>query len=185
MSIYYTIYCTTNLINNKIYIGKHKTSNPYDDYLGSGKNLNAALKKYGKEYFKKEVLFVFNTAEEMENKEIEIVTEDFCKRPDTYNIAPGGQGGKLHNWSNTSKNKLSKSLKLRVNTWGHKIAESNRGKPLKDSTKQKMSKTRSNRGEADRINRYKACCHCGKEMNLGNLSRYHNDNCKLKPGYGF
>lgn len=25
-----------------------------------------------------------------------------------------------------------------------------------------------------------ACKHCGKEMNLGNLKRYHNDNCKWK-----
>ena len=25
-----------------------------------------------------------------------------------------------------------------------------------------------------------SCKHCGKEMNLGNLKRYHNDNCKWK-----
>lgn len=38
-STYYTIYKTTNLINGKIYIGKHQTKDPYDSYLGSGKRL--------------------------------------------------------------------------------------------------------------------------------------------------
>jgi hypothetical protein len=48
------IYKTTNLINNKIYIGKSNTNN--SDYLGSGKRLKLAIKKYGKENFKKEML---------------------------------------------------------------------------------------------------------------------------------
>lgn len=48
------IYKTTNLINNKIYVGKdsHNDSN----YFGSGTILVKAIKKYGKENFKKEIL---------------------------------------------------------------------------------------------------------------------------------
>lgn len=89
----YTIYKITNLINNKIYIGKHQTNNLDDDYLGSGKMLQRALKKYGKENFKREILFTFSSEQEMNQKEAELVTEDFCAREDTYNICPGGQGG--------------------------------------------------------------------------------------------
>lgn len=30
-------------------------------------------------------------------------------------------------------------------------------------------------------NRKGTCIHCGKEMNLGHLARYHNDKCKERP----
>ena len=34
----YIVYCTTNLVNNKIYIGVHQTENPekFDGYIGCG-----------------------------------------------------------------------------------------------------------------------------------------------------
>ena len=53
------IYKTTNLLNDKIYIGK-KVYRKKDDnwYLGSGIYLNRAIKKYGRENFKKEILTV-------------------------------------------------------------------------------------------------------------------------------
>lgn len=90
---YYTIYKTRNLINGKEYIGKHITENLDDEYLGSGILLSKALKKYKKENFKKEILFVFDNEIDMENQEKCLVTEEYCSRDDTYNILPGGQGG--------------------------------------------------------------------------------------------
>jgi hypothetical protein len=91
--MFYTIYKITNKINNKIYIGKHQTENLQDGYMGSGKLISAAIKKYGLENFEKEILFVFSSKDEMNEKEREIVTEDFCRRMDTYNITSGGDGG--------------------------------------------------------------------------------------------
>jgi dissimilatory sulfite reductase (desulfoviridin) alpha/beta subunit len=92
MNIYYTVYQTTNQINDKIYIGVHKTENPNDSYLGSNRILKDAIKKYGKENFTKEVLFVFDNEESMWAKEKELVNEDFVSRKDTYNIGQGGEG---------------------------------------------------------------------------------------------
>ena len=90
---FHTVYQTTNLMNNKFYIGAHSTDNLNDDYCGSGTNINRAIEKYGREFFKKEVLYIFETPEEMFAKEKEIVTLDFLKRSDVYNIVGGGYGG--------------------------------------------------------------------------------------------
>ena len=91
--MHFTVYQTTNKIDGKIYVGKHQTANLDDGYLGSGKLLRRAIKKHGKENFKKTILHIFETEVEMNAREAEIVTEEFCARDDTYNICPGGQGG--------------------------------------------------------------------------------------------
>ena len=89
---YHLIYMIVNKINNKIYIGKHTTKNPYDDYMGSGKTLKAAIKKYGLENFEKTILYCFDSENEAYLKESEIVDETFVKRSDTYNMKCGGKG---------------------------------------------------------------------------------------------
>ena len=61
--------------------------------MGSGKYIKRAIAKYGIENFQKEILFILNSEEEMNNKESELVTEEFCLRNDTYNICVGGKGG--------------------------------------------------------------------------------------------
>ena len=94
---YYTVYKITNLVNGKIYVGKHQGVDPYaDEYFGSGKVIKQALRKYGKENFRKEILYVFETPEEAYIKEREIVDKEFLSRNDTYNQKEGGQGGFDH-----------------------------------------------------------------------------------------
>lgn len=88
----YLIYKITNLVNNKIYIGAHATTDVNDSYMGSGVNIVKSIKKYGLENFKKEILFNFETSEEMYAKEAELVDEAFVMRTDTYNAALGGKG---------------------------------------------------------------------------------------------
>ena len=102
----YIVYKTTNLINGKIYVGVHRT-NPdiFDGYIGCGvskkdqkrkvKGFPTAVQKYGYENFKRETLFIFPDTKEGEElaykKEAEIVTIDFVKRIDTYNLSVGGK----------------------------------------------------------------------------------------------
>jgi len=96
--MFFYVYQITNLVNGKIYVGKHKSNKHPDEngYYGSGKQILAAIEKYGKENFKKEVLYYCSNIDEMAEKEAEIVTEEFVRRNDTYNMHKGGLGGWEH-----------------------------------------------------------------------------------------
>ena len=62
------IYKTTNLINNKIYIGQTTRVNS-KIYLGSGDILRSAIKKYGKNNFKNDILGFCSSQEELDECE--------------------------------------------------------------------------------------------------------------------
>jgi group I intron endonuclease len=81
------IYKTTNLINGKIYIGKDSHNNP--NYIGSGKIIKYAIKKYGIENFSKEIL-EYCTMDNIDEREIYWIKK-FDSINNGYNISPGGQ----------------------------------------------------------------------------------------------
>ena len=89
-TMFYTVYKITNLINNKIYVGYHQTTNINDGYMGSGTLIKRAIEKYGIESFEKEILEVFDNKEDAEKYEASIVDRDFTMREDTYNLNLGG-----------------------------------------------------------------------------------------------
>ena len=104
----YIVYETTNLINNKIYVGLHKTKDPdtFDGYIGLGIYITQpytymnpkykfqyAVKKYGPKNFRRKTLAIFNTLKEASDLEEQIVNEKFLERPDVYNMILGGLGG--------------------------------------------------------------------------------------------
>ena len=101
----YIVYLTTNIVNNKIYIGVHGTINPYefDGYLGNGVKISdkstykysktpfeAAVNKYGPNKFIRKTLKVFDNLQDALDLERWLVDPEFIKRKDTYNIALGG-----------------------------------------------------------------------------------------------
>lgn len=101
MNTKYILYQTTNLVNGKIYIGIHQTIDVDDGYLGSGKLLKSAIRKYGKENFKRDILAIVDSVEELELLEAQVVTDWFCERADTYNLMPGGK------WGSKERNNLT------------------------------------------------------------------------------
>ena len=106
--MFFTVYKITKLDDNKIYIGVHKTKNLDDGYMGSGIHIRAALKKYGREAFRKEILFTFTTSKEAYAKEKELVTCDYLEREFTYNKGVGGCGGDV-DWASRQRKILSGS----------------------------------------------------------------------------
>lgn len=104
----YIVYCTTNLVNNMIYIGVHKTTTPnkFDGYIGNGvyitqpytykyskTKFQQAVNEFGVKNFKRQVLAIFDTEEEAYDLEEQIVDEKFLKRNDVYNMILGGYTG--------------------------------------------------------------------------------------------
>lgn len=86
---YYFIYKTTNLIDNKFYIGVHKTDKIEDGYLGSGRYLKNAIKSHGKENFKREIFEFCDSYDEAllaEEKHVKLHIEN----PLCYNLVAGG-----------------------------------------------------------------------------------------------
>lgn len=110
---FYLVYKTTNLINSKIYIGCHATNDLEDGYIGSGKLLKKAVKKYGKENFKFEILHFFNNPTDMFECERRLVTIDLVESDESYNLVVGGSGG---------------FKVLNVDEWKSKLKESRKGK---------------------------------------------------------
>lgn len=128
--IYY-IYKITNLCNGKVYIGMHRTKSLDDGYMGSGKLLKVAIKKYGKENFQKEILEIFDNEEDMILKEKELVTDEFVLSEDNYNIMPGGKFGSLERNNLTFKSrKHSKDTieKIRSAAVGRRHSDDSRKK---------------------------------------------------------
>lgn len=91
--IYHFIYKTTNIINNKYYIGMHSTNNLEDGYIGSGKILRNSIKKYGKENFRINILEFLSNRKSLIDKEIETVNDSLLIDENCMNIKNGGNGG--------------------------------------------------------------------------------------------
>jgi len=86
------VYKTTNLINGKVYVGKSTRDN--GKYLGSGVLFQQAVKKYGRNNFKKEVLQRCLSESELNVAEkYWIKTLNSTIRSVGYNVGVGGQGG--------------------------------------------------------------------------------------------
>lgn len=116
--MFYIVYKTINLVNNKFYIGKHNQHiDPYhfDGYYGSGSQIQNAVKKYGKENFIRETLFVFDNEADCLLKEEETVAPHLGKSY-CYNMRSGGIGGFEH------INSIPKEDRPNIKSYRHKVA---------------------------------------------------------------
>lgn len=189
------IYKIVNLINGNFYIGQDSKNNP--NYLGSGKILKQAIKKYGKDNFKKIILEECSNLKELAEREIYWIEHENAIS-NGYNIAKGGNGGdtisknpnrdeiikklsgktpwnkglELGPVSELQKQKTSNTLKER---YKNKVHHSKGREPWNKG--KKSNKDAWNKGkELEKVK----CPHCNKESDIGNANRWHFDNCKSK-----
>jgi len=200
------IYKITNNLNGKSYVGlKTKTVEESEDYYGSGKLINQAIDKYGKENFTKEIL-------ERNIDSYDILNDQeiyWIKRVNTfnkgYNLTKGGQGTLGRATSEETRAKLREAANKQFrNAISEETREKIRQKaigrknPHSKETKAKLSKAATGRiysqEERDKIrealrkaNKGKPqpmatepCKYCGKLMAQPHMTRWHNEKCKHK-----
>lgn len=110
---YYFTYKITNLINNKYYLGIHMTNNLNDGYLGSGVAIRKAIKKYGKQNFKKDILEYYSCYKDLAIAETKLITETVVNDPLSYNLTLGGIGGPAFKGKHHSKETKQKLKEIR------------------------------------------------------------------------
>ena len=199
------IYKTTNLVNNKIYIGQDSKNNI--QYLGSGQLLNLAIKKYGVANFKKEVLEVCENKKHLDSREIYWISfYNSTNNEIGYNIANGGSGGDTYT-HNPNRELIREKMKGRPTyVWTEadkdrqrgannpakrpevrqKISEAKKGKPRLDqlgdnnSAKRPEVRMKISNSLKGKLKNKIQCPFCNKEGQPSNMYRWHFTNCKTK-----
>lgn len=110
------IYRITNNINGKWYIGSRRCVDMdtarTDPYFGSGKLLKAAIKKYGKWNFTKEILCFVEDAYELED--LILITIDAAADKNCYNLKNAGEGGAVGESNPMFGKHLSDEVKIKL-----------------------------------------------------------------------
>ena len=166
------IYETKNKVNGMVYRGQHichQKCQAKCSYLGSGIRLKRAIKKYGKENFRRRTLASTTCQYALDHFEAFYITEQYVERNDTYNLqSGGGSHGKLSASSRSLQRDAWKRRKERG--WKHtaeaieKTRQSHLGKEISLETRAKISaalsghevtpETKKKIGKANKGNRH-------------------------------
>lgn len=192
-----TLYITTNLVNNKKYIGQTTSKNT--KYIGSGTAIKAAIKKYGRKQFVREDIYNGDW-ELIDLMEFELINKlNAINSTKFYNLKEGGYSGKHNNSITSNKIRAAKlgtkaSIETRKKMSKAHSGENNSfyGKIHTEESKNKIKKAREKQIITEESNQKRStaltglvrkistCPHCGKSGRGGNMKRYHYDNCKNK-----
>ena len=123
----FIVYCHTNKINGKKYIGitcqdaEVRWGYKGNNYLQKQPYFAAAIKKYGWENFTHEILFEGLTAQEAHDKEIELIAYYHTYVGDSecwgYNLTRGGFGGVKYLTEEDRRAAVNKSSLERKKAW--------------------------------------------------------------------
>lgn len=115
--MYGYIYLTTNLINNKKYIGQHKSEIFDPNYRGSGKRIKKAIQKYGIDNFSTVPIEKCVDKMDLDNKEKYYISlYNAVTDKNYYNIALGGSGAQVLFQTDETKRKISLANKGKKRT---------------------------------------------------------------------
>lgn len=137
--MYGYVYLTTDLRNNKIYVGQHKSDSFDEKYYGSGRIIKSIINNYGTDILKCEILQECFSFEELNEAEIYWIDVKDARNPDVgYNIASGGTFG-------DSGYHLGMLGKQQSDKQKEAAREYQLNNPKSDETREKMRKSAHNR----------------------------------------
>jgi group I intron endonuclease len=163
------VYLIENLINGKKYVGMDTNNNP--KYLGSGILITKAIKKYGKENFKKSVLEYCFSIEELEVKETWWINYfNALEREDFYNLEDNKKRG-INPFANKTPEELRKifskiqnkernekigkaNSKPKPKGFGDMMSEIHKGRKRSEESKLKQSKSLKGRNSPNKGNKW-------------------------------
>ena len=180
---YHIIYKTTNIVNDKYYYGVHSTENLEDGYVGSGYGLKNAIKKYGINNFKKEIIAFFDDREQALLYESKIVNKELVENPMCYNSTIGGGSPP----SRLGKISPSTLLKGENRTEKQKQAATIHSERMKENTpwnkglkgvQKAWNKNVPNERMKQIASIERKCPHCDKIGKGSSMLRWHFNNCR-------
>lgn len=192
------IYKTTNLINNKIYVGKRQISQSKfieSNYLGSGSYIKKAINKYGKQNFIREILEVCKDKEHLKEREKFWIKELNSRCHNGYNITEGGEDSdtlshhpnkieigkkisKIHKNKKQSKNHINKkNIALKKYFKNNPGVHSGKNNPMygKHHSKESIEKIiNKNSGTLEKRLGSKKANKIKSNMKIGQIKRWQN-----------
>jgi hypothetical protein len=170
------IFKITNTINSKIYIGK--SSNDRRNYLGSGKAIKAAIEKYGKSNFIKEIIDTASSLSELNDRErFWILFYRSFDHTVGYNRRFGGDG----NWEYMTPEIIQKRREKQLKTWKSKEFSDRK----RSDTLNYYANPENRKAQSERIKRVylslpdekkKEIC---DRLSAGNTKRWSNPESKI------
>jgi len=150
------VYLIENLVNKKRYVGMDTNNNP--KYLGSGTLIKKAIKKYGRESFKKIILEYCSTIEELEHRETWWINHfNALNDINFYNLEDNRKRG-VNPFANKTEEELKKiGNKIRSKERNEKIGKANsKPKPLGFGEKIRKNRLGTKRSEESKAKQGKA-----------------------------
>lgn len=141
--MYGYVYKTTNLIDGKIYIGRHKSSKFDKWYYGSGHKILAAIEQLGRDNFSVDILCWCDSDSELNEMEKKYISQFNSRNPEVgYNIAEGGTKG---DWLDDLDPEKAAAYRSYMSSLSRTGVCGNKGKHLSEEHRRRIGQ--SNKGK--------------------------------------
>ena len=149
----YSVYCHTNTINGKQYVGITKRVPKrrwgYNGARYNDQPFGRAIEKYGWDNFTHEILTTGLTKAQAEEEEQRLIKELNTLVPNGYNLTTGGNLGTEVSLETREKLRASRLGKKASQSTREKISAIHKGKIVSDETRRKLSEARKGLKESE------------------------------------